>query len=81
MNMKIKLILAIALLSSCSTYRIRVNKTAVHTYYTPAQRVGIHWNEHYASFQSKELAEWQIQNWKLDKEYQKRNKSQYIYVK
>ena len=79
--MKKILILATVLLSSCSTYRIRVNKTAVHTYYTPAQRIGIHWNEHYASFQSKELAEWTIQTRKLDKEYQKRNKSQYNYIK
>lgn len=55
--MKKLLILGTVLLSSCSTYRIRVNKTETHTYYTPSQRVGIHWSEHYASFQSKELAE------------------------
>jgi hypothetical protein len=79
--MKKLLILATVLLSSCSTYRIRVNKTEVQTYYTPSQRVGLRWNEHYASFQSKELADWQIQNWKLDKAYQKRNKPQYLYIK
>jgi hypothetical protein len=79
--MKKLLILGILLLSSCSAYRIRVNETETQTYYTPSQRVGLHWVEHYASFQNKELAEWQIQNWKLDKAYQKRNKSQYIYFK
>jgi hypothetical protein len=79
--MKKLLILTTVLLSSCSTYRIRVNETGLQTYYTPSQRIGLRWDEHYASFQSKELAEWQIQNWKLDKAYQKRNKSQYIYIK
>jgi hypothetical protein len=79
--MKKLLILGTILLSSCSAYRIRVNETEAQTYYTPSQRVGLHWVEHYASFQSKELADWQIQNWKLDKAYQKRNKSQYIYIK
>jgi hypothetical protein len=79
--MKKLLILATVLLSSCSAYRIRVNKTEVHTYYTPSQRVGLHWVEHYASFQSQQLAEWQIQNWKADKAFEKHNKSQYIYFK
>lgn len=79
--MKKLLILATVLLSSCSAYRIRVNETEAQTYYTPSQRVGLHWVEHYASFQSKELADWQIHNWKLDKAFEKRNKSQYIYIK
>lgn len=79
--MKKLLILGTVLLSSCSTYRIQVNKTETHTYYTPSKRVGLHWEEHYASYQSQQLAEWQIQSWKADKAFQKHNKSQYIYIK
>ena len=75
------LILGTLLLSSCSAYRIQVNKTEDQTYYTPSHRVGIHWVEHYASFQTQKLAEGQIQSWKADKAFQKHNKSQYIYFK
>ena len=79
--MKKILILATVLLSSCSAYRIQVNKTESQTYYTPSKRVGLHWVEHYASFQTQKLAEWQIQSWKADKAFEKHNKSQYIYFK
>lgn len=81
MNMKIKLILVIALLSSCSTYRIRVNKTTAGTYYHASQRIGLQWVEHYSMFSTKQQAENQIQEWKNDKAFYKQNKSQYIYFK
>jgi hypothetical protein len=79
--MKIKLILAIALLSSCSTYRIQVNTTTAGTYYKASQRVDIHWVEHYSMFSTQQQAEKQIQEWKDDKAFKKANKSQYIYFK
>jgi hypothetical protein len=79
--MKKLLILATVLLSSCSTYRIRVNKTMAGTYYKASQRVNMHWVEHYSMFSTQQQAEEQIQNWKMDKAFYKNNKTQYIYFK
>jgi len=79
--MKKLLILATVLLSSCSTYRIQVNKTMAGTYYKASQRVNMHWVEHYSMFSTQQQAEEQIQNWKMDKAFYKNNKTQYIYFK
>ena len=79
--MKKLLILGTLLLSSCSTYRIQVVKTRDTIYYTPAKRERLVWFDHYHSFTSKQKAEEQIKEWKADKVFQKRNKSQYIYFK
>ena len=79
--MKKILIFGTVLLSSCSAYRIQVIKTKDNTYYTPERRERLVWFEHYHSFQSKQKAEEQIKEWKDDKEFAKKNKSQYIYFK
>lgn len=79
--MKKLLILAVVALSSCSTYRIQVNKTTAGTYYKASQRIGLQWVEHYSMFQTQQQAEEQIKEWKTDKEFYKNNKSQYIYFK
>lgn len=79
--MKIKLILATVLLSSCSAYKIKVTKTTHGTYYQASQRVGLQWVEHYSIFPTQQQAEGQIKEWKADKEFLKQNKTQYIYFK
>ena len=79
--MKKLLILGTLLLSSCSAYRIQVVKTRDTIYYTPSKRERLVWFDHYHSFTSKQKAEEQIKEWKADKVFQKRNKSQYIYFK
>lgn len=79
--MKKLLILGILLLSSCSSYRIKVTKTTAGTYYHASQRIGLQWVEHYSMFSTQQEAEKQIQEWKNDKTFYKQNKSQYIYFK
>ena len=79
--MKKLLILGTILLSSCSSYRIRVIQSSAGTYYIPAKRVGMQWDEYYHAFHSKQMAESQIKDWKDDKAFTKNNKSQYIYIK
>ena len=79
--MKKLLLLAIVALSSCSSYRIQVNKTTAGTYYKASQRVGVQWVEHYSMFSTQQQAENQINEWKADKQFYKNNKSQYIYIK
>jgi len=79
--MKKILILGTLLLSSCSAYRIEVIKTRDATYYTPAKQERLVWFDHYHSFKSKQAAEDIIKEWKADKEFAKKNKSQYIYFK
>ena len=79
--MKKLLILGTLLLSSCSAYRIQVVKTRDTIYYTPAKRERLVWFDHYHSFKSKQAAEDVIKGWKEDKEFAKKNKSQYIYFK
>ncbi len=75
------LILATVLLSSCSSYRIKVTKTTMGTHYQASQRVGLQWVEHYSIFPTQQEAEKQIQEWKADKAFYKQNKTQYIYFK
>ncbi len=75
------LILATVLLSSCSSYRIKVTKTTHGSYYHTSQRVGLQWVEHYSMFPTQQEAEKQIQEWKDDKAFKKQNKTQYIYFK
>lgn len=79
--MKKILLLVTVLLSSCSAYRIQVNKTTSGTYYQVSQRVGMHWIEYYSMFPTQQKAEEQIQEWKTDKAFEKQNKTQYIYIK
>ena len=79
--MKKLLVLVVVALSSCSSYRIEVKKTAMGTYYVPSQREGIDWVEHYSMFQNQKRAEQQIEEWKAEKTLQKNNKTQYIYFK
>ncbi len=79
--MKKLLILGTLLLSSCSTYRIKVIKTTAGTYYQASQRVGLQWVEYYSMFSTQQQVEEQIKEWKADKAFHKQNKLQYIYVK